>query len=169
MDSPRFDTSCSGIKPISAPNDWNCKQNGVGLLAPNNLMKIFEILHIQKQTECIVDMLVVNLRKRNHENLLHRKRRMTINKIKISNALIILSQFLIMGQFIIYFQTKYNLKNPLIPFERIIIDIMDLAAIKGIILTSLLIIGLIFYFYGKYLFTIIVNGLIVLVFLFYRF
>jgi hypothetical protein len=74
-----------------------------------------------------------------------------------------------MGQFIIYFQTKYNLKNPLIPFERIIIDIMDLAAIKGIILTSLLIIGLIFYFYGKYLFTIIVNGLIVLVFLFYRF
>jgi hypothetical protein len=94
---------------------------------------------------------------------------MKIDKKRISNVMIILSQFLILEQFLTYFQTKYSVNNPLIPAQNIIIEIMDLAAAKGIVLSILLIAGLIFYFYKKYWVTIFFNGLILFVFLFYGF
>jgi hypothetical protein len=91
---------------------------------------------------------------------------MGINKKSISNILIVLTQLLILSQFLVYFQTKYNSDNPLLPREQIIFSVMDIAATKGTIASGLLTIGLVFYFYKKYMITIILNGLAILGFLF---
>jgi hypothetical protein len=86
-----------------------------------------------------------------------------INYHKISNVLLIVSLALNAGQFLLYFQTKYNLDNPLVPSEKILLELMHTIAVKGMISLGLLSIGLIFYFYKKHQVTF---GLLILNILF---
>jgi hypothetical protein len=80
------------------------------------------------------------------------------NGAKISLVVLLLS---VVGQFITIYQTKYQLTSPLIP-ESIIATIIKPNIFIGFVSTIVSLAGLLLYFYERYLFIIILVGLIII-------
>jgi hypothetical protein len=74
---------------------------------------------------------------------------------KISLIVLLIS---IVLQLLSFFQTTYVLTSPIIS-EKVILDIVEPFILNALISTIICIIALIFFYYSKYLFTILVCGL----------
>lgn len=87
---------------------------------------------------------------------------------KISNVLIILTFVYLLSVFCVYYKTKLNLVNPLIP-KSLAFEIFDPYATKGFILTFGLLIGTSLKFFKQNLIAIVICIIVIVLYYFTSF